>query len=290
MLATGVPDGADGLTVKAQLALAGKVLQTAGAAAGLAITGGHVVVDFEGRVRLSPQPSLQDVEGQGRVRVALSGRLAPERLFDAAVEGDYTIGASIKALFDPGAHVVLASDGLELSTVSPLTIEGQVSTPAKLRVQTVDLKAALPPMHVGKHTITLSNAWLSVEQISLDGDAVGASAVLRTHAGRDALAMRVTVSHDLATATGAFTAAGDWAVTKAVLATQLPGFDAAYDVDEGTIGLALDGSWDASKTLSYNAKGRIRVDGQESALRRLRDPRLEARRAVRHVRRVAERS
>ncbi len=264
VLATGVPAGADALTVKAQVALAGKVLQTAAAVAGLAITGGHVVVDFEGGVRLSPQPSLQGVEGQGRVRVALSGRLAPERLFDAAIEGDYTIGPSIKAVFDSGAHVVLASDGFELSTVSPLTIEGQASAPAKLRVQSVDLKAALPPLHVGKHTVTLGNAWLSVEQIALDGDAVGASAVLRTHAGRDALAMRVTVSHDLATATGAFTAAGDWAVTKAVLATQLPGFNAAYDVDEGTIGLAVDGSWDASKSLSYHARGRVRVDARKA--------------------------
>jgi len=264
VLATGVADGAEGLTVKAQLALAGKVLQTAAAAAGLGITGGHVVADFEGGMRLSPQPSLQDVEGQGRVRVALSGRLAPERQFDAAIEGSYTIGASIKAVLESGAHVVLASDGFELSTVSPLTIEGQASSPVKLRVQSVDLKAALPPTRVGKHTITLANAWLSLEQIVLDGDGIGASAVLRTHAGRDALAMRVTLSHDLATATGAFTATGDWAVSKAVLATQLPGFNAAYDVDEGTIGLAMDGSWDASKILIYNAKGRIHIDGRKA--------------------------
>ena len=42
------------------------------------------------------------------------------------------------------------------------------------------------------------------------------------------------------------------------------GFDAAYDVDEGSIRLALDGSWDASKTLNYNAKGLIHVDGRKA--------------------------
>ena len=80
-------------------------------------------------------------------------------------------------------------------------------------MQPVDLKAALPPMSVGEHTIALSNAG-SVEQVTVDGDSVGATAVLRTHAGRDALPLRVTLSDDLATATGAFTAAGDWQVAK----------------------------------------------------------------------------
>ncbi len=264
VLATGVPDGVDGLAVKAQLALTGKALQTVAAAAGLGVAGGHVVTDFEGGLRLSPDLALQGVEGQGRVGLALSGRLAPERRFDAAIEGDYTIGASIKAVFDAGAHVVLASDGFELSTVSPLTVEMQTSTPARLRVESFDLKAALPPMHVGKHTIALSNAWMSVEQVTADGDSIGAAAVLRTHAGRDALAVRVTLSHDLASETGAFTAVGNWDVTRAVLATQLPGFGAAYDVDEGTIGLTLDGSWDVSKALSYHAKGQIRIDGRKA--------------------------
>jgi len=264
VLATGVPDGVDALAVKAQLALTGKALQAVAAAAGYDVTGGHVVTDFEGGIRISPEPALKDVAGQGRLRLALSGRLPPERRFDAAIEGDYTLGDSIKVAFDAGAHVVLAPDGFEVSTVSPLTVEASTSTPEKLRVQPVDLKAALPPMSLGEHTIALSNAWMSVEQVTVDGDSVGATAVLRTHAGRDALPLRVTLSHDLATATGAFTAAGDWQVAKALLKTQLPGFDAAYDVDEGSIGLALDGSWDASKTLNYNAKGRILVDGRKA--------------------------
>ncbi len=121
ILATGVPDGVDRLVVKAQLALAGKVLQTIGAAAGIGIAGGHVVADFEGNLQLAPEFALQNVEGRGRLGIALSGRLAPERRFDAAIEGGYTIGESIKVELDAGAHIVLAPDGFELSTVSPLT-------------------------------------------------------------------------------------------------------------------------------------------------------------------------
>lgn len=264
VLATGVPDGVDSLAVKAQLALSGKALQTVAAAAGYIVTGGHVVTDFEGDVRVSPELAVQHIAGKGRLRMALTGRLASKSKFDTAIEGDYTIGDSIKAVFGSGAHVALAPDGFELSTVSPLTVEAQTSTPAKLRVQSVDLKVALPPTSVGEHTIALSNAWISVEHATVDGDSVGATAVLQTHVGRDALPVRVTLSHDLATATGAFSAVGDWQVTKALLKTQLPGFDAVYDVDEGAIGLALDGSWDASKALSYNAKGRVRIDGRKA--------------------------
>jgi hypothetical protein len=263
ILATGVPDAAAGLTVKAQVALTGKVLQTAAAAVGLTATGGHLVTDFEGAVQWPPA-GLQDVEGQGRVRLALTGRLTAARPFDAAIDGDYTIGDSIKVVLDSGAHVVLPSDGFELSSVSPLTLVIQQSTEPKLRVGSVDLKAALPPLTVGKHTIALSNAWVSLEQATLDGDSVSAAAVLRTHAGRDALPARVTLSHDLASATGAFSVTGDWDIRKAVLTTQLPGFDAAYDLDEGTIALTLDGRWDASKTLTYGAKGRLQVVGRKA--------------------------
>lgn len=271
VLATGVPDGVDRLAVKAQLALAGKALQTAGAAAGIGITGGHVVTDFEGNLPLASEFVLKNVEGRGRLGIALSGRLAQERRFDVAIEGDYSIGGSIeesiggpmKVVLDAGAHIVLAPDGFEVSTVSPLTVEMQPDS-SQLRVRSFDLKAALPPMNVGRHTIALSNAWMSVEQVTVDGDAIGAAAVLRTHAGRDAMAVRVTVSHDLATSTGAFSASGNGEVTKALLATQLPGFNAAYDVDEGSIALTLEGSWDASKTLSYNVNGRVRVDGRKA--------------------------
>ncbi len=35
-------------------------------------------------------------------------------------------------------------------------------------------------------------------------------------------------------------------------------------MDEGSIALTLDGSWDASKTLSYHAKGRVRIDGRKA--------------------------
>lgn len=271
VLATGVPEGVDRLAVKAQLALTGKVLQTVGAAAGIGITGGHVVTDFEGNLRLAPKFALKNVEGRGRLGIALSGRLAPERRFDAAIEGDYSIGdsigdsigRSIKVVLDAGVHIVLAPDGFELSTVSPLTLEMQPNS-SQLRVRSFDLKAALPPMNVGKHTIALSNAWMSVEQLTMDGGAIGAAAVLRTHSGRDAMAVRVTVSHDLVSATGAFSASGNAEVTKALLATQLPGFNAAYDVDEGSIALTLDGSWDASKALTFDAKGRVRIDGRKA--------------------------
>ena len=54
IVATGVPDGVDALTVKAQLALTGKSLQTVAAIAGFDVTGGHVVTDFEGGIRCRP--------------------------------------------------------------------------------------------------------------------------------------------------------------------------------------------------------------------------------------------
>jgi hypothetical protein len=240
------------------------VLQTAAAAAGLGITGGHVVADFEGGVRfiaatLAAGPRRARARSRCTQRTARAG---------AAVRRGHRRQLHDRCVDQGGARIWRARRARvgRIRTVHRFSADhrgtGILSGQAARAVGRS--QGGVAPTRVGKHTITLANAWLSLEQIVLDGDGIGASAVLRTHAGRDALAMRVTLSHDLATATGAFTATGDWAVSKAVLATQLPGFNAAYDVDEGTIGLAMDGSWDASKILIYNAKGRIRIDGRKA--------------------------
>ena len=264
VLATGTPDGAQTL-VKGQLALTGKLLHVAAALLGVIETGGHLVVDFEGTATwpLAPDSILQNVSGKGRVRLALTGRITQERLFDVALEGDYSLGEEIKATFDPGAHVVLATYGVELSTVSALTFALQPAQ-SQLNMDSFDLKLALAPMSVGKHTLTLNNAWVEIEGVRANGNMITGSAVIRSHAGRDALPVHLTLSHDLSSATGAFSLQGDWDVTKAVLTTQLPGFNAPYDLDEGNVTLALDGRWDVSKSTVFNASGHVRVNGRRA--------------------------
>jgi hypothetical protein len=265
VLATGTPIDAQSIAVKGQLALTGKLLGVGAAMAGVTATGGHVVADFEGAARwpLRPDAGLQNVSGKGRARIALTGRFGEQQLFDVSLDGDYALADTIRATFDPGAHVVLSADGVELSTVSELKIEMQPAL-SRLNVETVDFKLALAPVAVGKHTLALSNAWVTVERMTMDGDTITGSAVARTHTGRDALPVRITLSHDLSSATGAFSLAGDWDVNKALLKTQLPGFNAAYDLDEGSVALALDGYWDAAKTLTYNVGGHLRIDGRRA--------------------------
>jgi hypothetical protein len=265
VLATGTPIDAHSIAVKGRLALTGKLLGVGAALAGVTATGGHVVADFEGATRwpLLQGAGLQNISGKGRARFALTGRIGEQQLFDVSLDGDYALADTIRATFDPGAHVVLSSDGVELSTVSDLKIEVQPAL-SRLNVDSVDFKLALAPVAVGKHTLALSNAWVTVERVSMDGDTIRGSAVLRTHTGRDALPVRVTLSHDLSSATGAFSLAGDWDVSKAVLTTQLPGFDAPYDLDEGSVALSLDGRWDASKTLVYSADGHVRINGRRA--------------------------
>jgi hypothetical protein len=265
VLATGTPIDAHSIAVKGRLALTGKLLGVGAALAGVTATGGHVVADFEGATRwpLLQGAGLQNISGKGRARFALTGRIGEQQLFDVSLDGDYALADTIRATFDPGAHVVLSTDGLELSTVSDLKIEVQPAL-SRLNVDSVDFKLALAPVAVGKHTLALSNAWVTVERVSMDGDTIRGSAVLRTHTGRDALPVRVTLSHDLSSATGAFSLAGDWDVSKAVLTTQLPGFDAPYDLDEGSVALSLDGRWDASKTLVYGADGHVRINGRRA--------------------------
>ena len=265
ILASGTPDGGQSVSIKGKLALTGKVLQVVVASMGVTETGGHLVADLEGAIRWPPRPEsgLQNVSGKGRVRLALTGRVGEARPFDVALEGDYTLGDAIKLTLDPGAHVVLAADGVELSSVSALALELQPAQ-SHLNVDSVDFKVALTPISVGKHTLTLNNAWVAIERVTMDGDTIAGSAVIRSHAGRDALPVRLTVSHDLSSATGAFSLGGDWDVKKAVLAAQLPGFNAPYDLDEGTIQLALDGRWDVSKAPVYGANGHVRVNGRRA--------------------------
>ena len=260
-LATGKPDGAQNLTIKSRFALAGRVLRASGASMGLVTTGGRVFADFEGAVHWPPVPErgLQNVAGKGRAELALTGRFAPERSFDIALEGGYTIGdGSIKAAIDSGAHMVLPADGLEVSTISALDIDARPDR-EHVDVGPVDFKLALPPMHLGVHAFTLGDAWVALEQVTLDGNAVTATAVVRSHSSRDALPLRMTASHDLALRAGQFVIAGDWQIKKAILVTQLPGFQAPYDIDEGTLAVTLTGGWDMSKDLSYHGSGSARV-------------------------------
>ncbi len=266
VLATGLAADARSVELKAQLALTGKVLNVGAALAGVAASGGHVVADFEGVAHLPSVPGaglLQNVTGKGRARIALTGRFGAQQPFDLSLDGDYAIDDAVHVTVDSGAHVVLSGDAVELSTVSPLTLKFQPAQ-SSLAAESVDLKVALAPIAVGKHTLALNNVWVAVDRVSMTGGVVEGSAVIRTHAGRDALPIRVSLSHDLSSATGTFSLAGDWAVDKALLRTQLPGFDAPYDLDRGAVVISLNGRWDASKSFVYQASGHVRVDGRQA--------------------------
>ena len=195
ILATGLPDDQQNLAIKSRIALAGKVLRASGASLGLATTGGRVFADFDGVVRwpLVPEQGLQNVSGKGRMELALTGRFAKQRLFDVALEGGYVIGdGPIKATLDSGAHVILPSDGVEVSTISVLDVEAQPDG-SHVALGPVEFKLALPPMHLGVRTFTLDNAWVALERVTVDADAVSASAIVRSHSSRDALPVRVTL-------------------------------------------------------------------------------------------------
>ena len=117
---------------------------------------------------------MSNVAGHGRVELALTGRFAKERSFDVALEGGYVIGdGPIKATLDSGAHVILPSDGVEVSTISALDVEAQPDG-SHVALGPVDFKLALPPMHLGVRTFTLDNAWVALERVTLDADAVSA--------------------------------------------------------------------------------------------------------------------
>ena len=266
VLATGVPDGAQSISIKSRIAVAGKLLRAVAGSVGVSATGGHLLADFDGALRWPPvnDAGLQNVSGKGRVKLALSGRLSPQRLFDIALEGDYLLdGGAITATLDPGAHVVLGADGIEVSTISALTIAAQ-SDGSHVVVGPVDFKLALPPMRLGSRTISLADAWVATARVTLDGAAVEGSAVVRSRAGRDALPVRVTMTHDLSTAKGRFSIDADWQIKKAVLATQLPGFIAPYDVDEGSLRLALTGGWDSSDEFDYHASGQVHLNASRA--------------------------
>ena len=266
VLATGLPEGAHSISIKSRVAVAGKLLHAVAASVGVSTTGGHLLADFEGALRWPPvrDAGLQNVSGKGRITLALSGRLSQERVFDVSLEGNYLLGGGpITATLDPGVHVVLASDGIEGSTISALTIEAQPDG-SRVVVGPVDFKLALPPMRLGSHTISFADAWVAMARVKLNGAAVEASAVVRSRAGRDALPVRVTLTHDLPTAKGQFSMDADWQIKKAVLATQLPGFVAPYDVDEGMLKLALAGGWDLSGELDYHASGHVRVNASRA--------------------------
>ena len=259
LLATGVPD-AGATALKGQVALTGKPLHALVAAAGIVETGGHVSVDFEGRLGAGTKSAF-GVDGRGRARFALTGKRGDD-VFDAAFEADYAVGATIDAKVDAGAHLILTSAGIEASTVGPIAIAIKTA-PLGIDVGAIDCRVSLPPIAVGERAVTLANAWISADGVKLAGNVLTTSATLRTHAGRDAWPIRVTIAHDLDTATGTFGLGGSWRAQKAALKAELPGFDAPYDVDDGTIELRLDGGWNVAKA-TYAAHGRLQVNANRA--------------------------
>ncbi len=267
--ATGVPEGAQSVSMKARLVLSGKVLQIVTESLGLAQPRGHVDAGFEGTVgwplvndAAQQSTSGPNMSGKGRIDLNLAGRLSKQP-FEVSLKGTYVLGELVKMSFDSGVHIALTGEGIDVSTARRLTVIWDPMQ-ARLSIDPVDLKVALAPISVGTHRISLSRLSVAVDRAALDGDTLTGSAEVRSHPGLDALPLRVTVSHDLSKATGTFSLSGNWRTAKPLLATQLPGFGAPYDLDEGSVAFALDGRWNASKALEYSARGHVRIDGRRA--------------------------
>src|SRR5262249_13794187 len=147
LLATGSPDG-DALAVKGQLALTGRPLHAVVGAAGVVETGGHVAIDFEGRVGDTRSP--WGVDGRGRVGFALAGTFGDDP-FDAAFDGSYSVGAAVEATIAPGARVALTGAGIEATTVGAIAIDAK-SDPLSVNVGAVDCRVALAPIRIGERS------------------------------------------------------------------------------------------------------------------------------------------
>jgi hypothetical protein len=259
-------DGTTALAVHTQVALAGKLFGLVAAGTGASGAAGHLVADFDGTVPwpLGDVGALQNVSGKGRVTLASTGHVGATRTFDTTIEGEYTFeqGRFI-AKIAPGAHVLLAADGIEATTIGAATVDALLEG-RQIDVRGVDFKLALPDIELGKRTVTLAGAWVTAERLSCNGDAVAAELIVRTHAGRDALPARLTLAHDLAKNVGQFRVSVDWQAKKALLAAQLPGFKARFDLDEGRLRIELKGGWDVARQPSVRGAGHVQLDGQRA--------------------------
>ncbi len=260
LLARGTLADATTTNVKVQIGLSGRLLRVAAAAIGVDAASGQVSADFDGRVRLPA--TLQNTSGQGRFHVDVGGRTAGRR-FDTAIDGGYVLDQGIRTSVDSGAHVGLNDAGIDLTTVSNATLDIGLE-PLRIALGALDCKFALPPIAVGERQIVLKDAWMSLDAATFAADEFRASATLRSHAGRDAWPLRVRVSHDLATSRGTFSATGDWRAQNGAMRDELPGFDAPYDLDAGTVALTLDGRWDVSQEPTYAARGRLAVNAAQA--------------------------
>lgn len=257
--------GKDGksVAVHAHVALAGKLLALLAGGFGVTGAAGHAVADFDGAIPW-PAVELQNVSGKGRIELASTGQIGAARTFDTAIDVAYTLqGGRLVAAVAPGAHVLLKADAVEATTIGEVTIEVLLDQ-ARIDALHVDFKLALPEIQVGKRKVTLNDAWVTVERLSRNGDAVAAELVVRTHAGRDAQPIRVALTHDLAKQVGKFDLGIDWEAKKTLLAAQLPGFSAPYDVDEGTLRVALKGGWDLARRPVLKGGGRVRLDARRA--------------------------
>jgi hypothetical protein len=263
LLATARSDGPSGLAAHAHVALTGKLLGLVAGRFG-ATGAGELVADFDGTAQSPDVSELQNVSGKGHVALTMTGRMGTTRTFDTNIEGDYTLDAGrLVATIAPGAHVLLAADKVEATTIAAVTVDAALAD-QQIDVTGVDFKLALPVIELGQRQVALTDAWVTASRLSKHGDTVAADVIVRTHAGRDAQPVHVTLSHDLGKGVGHFAVAADWQAKKPLLAAQLPGFHAPYDLDEGTLHVDLDGGWDAGRKPSFHGAGHVRLDGRRA--------------------------
>jgi len=264
VLATARSDGALVRAAHAHVALTGKLLGLVAGRFGVTGTAGEFVADFDGAAQSPEITELQNVSGKGHVALTMTGRIGATRTFDTTIESDYTLERGrLSATVAPGAHILLAADKVEATTIAAVGIDTQLAA-QQIDVKGVDFKLALPEIELGERKIVLTDAWVTASQLSKHGDTVAADVIVRTHAGRDAQPVHVTVAHDLANGVGHFAVVADWQAKKPLLAAQLPGFHAPYDLDEGTLHVQFEGGWDTAREPAFNGAGRVRLDGRRA--------------------------
>ncbi len=257
MLAGG---GEPRLGVKGRAVLGGRSLTLAGTVLGMPDAAGEVAVDFDASMPWPDTSALDatNVIVEGQLRATVAGRFSRTRTFEAALTTDYALRAGhVTATVAPGAHFELPDDAVQVSTLAAVSIESDIAF-RQIDVKPTEFKLALPAFELSEQSISLTDALVSLTGATRRDALLTVDLRARAQGGRDGLPVLVHARHNLETGVGEGSLTADWRWNKPLLATQLPRWRAIYDVDDGTLQLAMQSEWrTASVAPSLQAAGQL---------------------------------
>lgn len=213
------------------------------------------VMTFEGRYELDKDAITQladlvGIQASGRADGNFKGSIPwpPPGDFgpgDATADGDIEFDLTI----EEQTIRSVATTG-----IVPIKLEAGV-----LQASRAGLVVSVPRVEIGQQQISFPAGRLQLEHLTMSGDSLAATGQFRARLSPDNMPVDFRIDANVSERRGTFRIDGRHHATRALLRTELRGWESDYDLESGDIAFDLEGAFSLDDTLQVNGSGEIAV-------------------------------